>query len=163
MCWTTLKRELFSIFVFCLFLRETIARTCGSSDKANGKFVHVQRFKSSPESCSYDLNLPKDDSFKLSFQKEPACIEHSIIIRDNENTFGPFCSSVEDRGGFGISPVIANAKRLSTISDVVFKGPLEVEIKPTSERRSRFRLLFSWEKVEDCSLLDVAKFDDTFS
>ncbi|CBY14737.1 unnamed protein product [Oikopleura dioica] len=118
--------------------------------------------KSSPESCSYDLNLPLDAQTKLSFQKEPPCIEHSIIVRNADSTFGPFCSNVEDNGGFGIAPVIANAKRLSTIERILFTGPVEIEIKPTSERRTRLRMLFKWEKVEQCKLSDLADFDESF-
>ena len=158
-----LKREKFlSVFLALLLARDTSARTCGSSDKQEGKFVHVQRLKSTAESCSYDLNLPLDAKTKLFFQKEPACIEHSIIIRSANTTFGPFCSSVEDNGGFGIAPVIANAKRLSTIEEATFTGPVEVEIKPTSERRTRLRLLFKWEKVEQCKLSNLADFDESF-
>ncbi|CBY37658.1 unnamed protein product [Oikopleura dioica] len=118
--------------------------------------------KSSPESCSYDLNLPLAAQTKLSFQKEPPCIEHSIIVRNKDSTFGPFCSNVEDNGGFGIAPVLANAKRLSTIEGILFTGPVEVEIKPTSERRTRLRMLFKWEKIEECKLSDLADFDESF-
>jgi len=158
-----LKREMNFFVLLAIFLaRETSARTCGSSDKLEGKFVHVQRLKSSPESCSYDLNLPLDAQTKLSFQKEPPCIEHSIIVRNADSTFGPFCSNVEDNGGFGIAPVIANAKRLSTIERILFTGPVEIEIKPTSERRTRLRMLFKWEKVEQCKLSDLADFDESF-
>ena len=69
---------------------------------------------------------------------------------------------MEDNGGFGIAPVIANAKRLSTIDGVSFTGPIQVEIKPTSDRRTRLRMLFKWEKVEECRLSDLADFDESF-